>query len=222
MTSKILWKKTKDVVLYLVFAIVIVSLTSSFVVEDVYAAADQISMEPEGIAEVYAISIGVKTNNNTQTENDKTSEIKTEDGRTIVITEYVVGETSEEILEYEQILYTLGFMINQPSSEFTEDVQTALKTYQAMKGLDTTGKFDRATIISLVSENIKFEKGDSSQLLQTYQKILVDQGYLAETEANGTFGDTTETAVKAFQKSNGLTETGKIDSNTLKALDALR
>ncbi|KNZ40789.1 peptidoglycan-binding domain-containing protein [Acetobacterium bakii] len=222
MTSKLLWKKTKDVALYLVSAIVFVSLTSSFVVEDVYAAADQISMEPQGIAEVYAINIGAKTNSNTQAEEEKTSEITTEDGQTIVITEYSVGETSEEILEYQQILYTLGFMINQPSTQFTEEVQTALKTYQAMKGLETTGKFDRSTIISLVAENIKFEKGDSSQLLQTYQTILVNQGYLAESEANGNFGDTTEAAVIAFQKASGLTETGKIDSNTLKALDALR
>jgi len=222
MTSKLLWKKTKDVALYLVSAIVFVSLTSSFVVEDVYAAADQISMEPQGIAEVYAINIGAKTNSNTQAEDEKTSEITTEDGQTLVITEYSVGETSEEILEYQQILYTLGFMINQPSTQFTEEAQTALKTYQAMKGLETTGKFDRSTIISLVAENIKFEKGDSSQLLQTYQTILVNQGYLAASEANGNFGDTTEAAVKAFQKANGITETGKIDSNTLKALDALR
>jgi len=222
MTSKLLWKKTKDVALYLVSAIVFVSLTSSFVVEDVYAAADQISMEPQGIAEVYAINIGAKTNSNTQAEDEKTSEITTEDGQTLVITEYSVGETSEEILEYQQILYTLGFMINQPSTQFTEEAQTALKTYQAMKGLETTGKFDRSTIISLVAENIKFEKGDSSQLLQTYQTILVNQGYLAAAEANGNFGDTTEAAVKAFQKANGITETGKIDSNTLKALDALR
>lgn len=222
MTSKELWKKCKDVILYIVFALVFISLTSSFVVADVYAAADRISMKPQGIADVYAINIGAKTNNPTQTEDKKTSEVKTEDGSTIVITEYVVGETSDEILDYQQILYDLGFMINQPSTQFTEEVQTALKTYQAMKGLETTGKFDRSTIISLVAENIKFEKGDSSQLLQTYQQILVDQKYLAEAEANGTFGDTTETAVKAFQKANGLTETGKIDANTLKALDALR
>lgn len=222
MTSKNLWEKTKDVVLYIVFAMVFVSLTGSFVVEDVYAAADQISMQPQGVADVYAINIGAKTNSNNQAAEQKTTQITTEDGLTVVITEYSVGETSDEILEYEQILYDGGFMATKPSTQFTEEVQTALKTYQAMRGLDVTGKLDRSTIISLISENIKFEKGDSSQLLKTYQQILVDQKYLAEADANGTFGDTTEAAVKAFQKANGLTETGKIDANTLKALDALR
>lgn len=212
----------KDVVLYIVFAIIFVSLTGSFVVQDVYAAANKISMKPEGVEQVYAINIGARTNSNNQAENEKNTEITTEDGRTINITEYAVGDTSDEILEYEQILYDLGFMINKPSTAFTEEVQTALKTYQAMRGLEVTGKLDRSTIISLVAENIKFEKGDSSQLLQTYQKILVAQKYLAEADANGTFGDTTEAAVKAFQKANGLTETGKIDANTIKALDALR
>lgn len=212
----------KDVVLYIVFAIIFVSLTGSFVVQDVYAAANKISMKPEGVEQVYAINIGARTNSNNQAENEKNTEITTEDGRTINITEYAVGDTSDEILEYEQILYDLGFMINKPSTAFTEEVQTALKTYQAMRGLEVTGKLDRSTIISLVAENIKFEKGDSSQLLQTYQKILVAQKYLAEDDADGTFGDTTEAAVKAFQKANGLTETGKIDANTIKALDALR
>ncbi|MBK5245351.1 MAG: peptidoglycan-binding protein, partial [Eubacteriaceae bacterium] len=171
---------------------------------------------------VYAINIGAKTNSNNQAAEQKTTQITTEDGLTVVITEYSVGETSDEILEYEQILYDGGFMATKPSTQFTEEVQTALKTYQAMRGLDVTGKLDRSTIISLISENIKFEKGDSSQVLKTYQQILVDQKYLAEADANGTFGDTTEAAVKAFQKANGLTETGKIDANTLKALDALR
>ncbi|MGV8905718.1 MAG: peptidoglycan-binding protein [Acetobacterium sp.] len=222
MRTKSVWKKTKDVFLYIVFAMVFLSLTGSFVVEDVYAAADQISMQPQGVAEVYAISIGAKTNSNAQADDQKTTEITTENGTTVVVTEYSVGETSDEILEYEQILYNGGFMVTKPSTKFTEEVQTALKTYQAMKGLEVTGKFDRSTIISLISENIKFEKGDNSPVLKTYQEILATQNYLAATDANGTFGDTTVTAVKAFQKANGLTETGKIDANTLKALDALR
>ncbi|HEY5557673.1 peptidoglycan-binding domain-containing protein [Acetobacterium sp.] len=222
MNSKSLWQKMKDVVLYIVFTIIFVSLTGSFVVQDVYAAANKISMKPEGVEQVYTINIGARSNSNNQAENENNTEITTEDGRTINVTEYAVGDTSDEILEYEQILYDLGFMKSKPGTAFTEEVQTALKTYQAMRGLEATGKLDRSTIISLVAENIKFVKGDSSQLLQTYQKILVKQKYLAETDANGTFGDTTEAAVKAFQKANGLTETGKIDANTIKALDALR
>jgi peptidoglycan hydrolase-like protein with peptidoglycan-binding domain len=221
------FKRFKDVILYIVFTIFLIFLTSSFVIEDVYSAADQLSIEEHGISDVYSIAVGMEPANltintdQTQTE-DKTTEIKTEDGTTIVITEYALGDTNDEILEYQQILYSLGFLISQPSNKLTEEVQTAIKTYQAMKGLEQSGKLDRSTIISLVAEDIKFEKGDSGKVLQTYQQILVAQKYLAAESATGTFDDATETAVKAFQKANSLTETGKMDAKTIKALDALR
>lgn len=221
------FKRFKDVILYIVFTIFLIFLTSSFVIEDVYSAADQLSMEEHGISDVYSIAVGMEPANltisaNKTDEDQKTTEIKTDDGTTIVITEYALGDTNDEILEYQQILYSLGFLISQPSNKLTEEVQTAIKTYQAMKGLDQSGKLDRSTIISLVAEDIKFEKGDSGKVLQTYQQILVAQKYLAAEAATGTFDDATETAVKAFQKANGLTETGKIDAKTIKALDAVR
>ncbi|MDK2941389.1 peptidoglycan-binding protein [Acetobacterium carbinolicum] len=227
MNKRTPFKRFKDVILYIVFTIFLIFLTSSFVIEDVYSAADQLSMEEKGISDVYSIAVGMKpaklTVNKDKTDEDqKTTEIKTDDGTTIVITEYKLGDTNDEIQEYQQILYSLGFLISQPSNQLTEDVQTALKTYQAMKGLEQTGNLDRSTIISLVAEDIKFEKGDSGKVLQTYQQILVAQNYLAAESATGTFDDATETAVKAFQKANGLTENGKMDAKTVKALDALR
>lgn len=222
------FKRFKDVILYIVFTLFLIFLTSSFVIEDVYSAADQLSIEEKGIADVFSIAVGMEPANLTinadkvDDDDQKTSEIKTDDGTTIVITEYALGDTNAEILEYQQILYSLGFLISQPSNQLNEEVQTAIKTYQAMKGLEQSGKLDRSTIISLVAEDIKFEKGDSGKVLQTYQQILVTQKYLAAESATGTFDDATETAVKAFQKANGLNETGKIDAKTIKVLDALR
>lgn len=227
MNSRNLFQRFKDVTLYIVFSLFLIFLTSSFVIEDVYSAADQLSMEQQGISEIYSIAIGVKTDNptiitNGTDEDQKTTEFKTEDGDTLTITEYALGDTNNEILDYQQILYSLGFLVSQPTNQFTEEVQTAVKTYQAMKGLEQTGKLDRSTIISLVAEDVKFEKGDSGKVLQTYQQILVAQKYLAAESATGTFDDATVAAVKAFQKANGLTENGKIDASTMKALDALR
>ncbi|WKY49109.1 peptidoglycan-binding domain-containing protein [Eubacteriaceae bacterium ES3] len=221
------FQKLKNVLLYTVFAVAFIFLTSSFIIEDVYSAADHLTMDVAGISEVYAISIGIPDAGlniaaEDEESDDQTAEVETDSGDTIVINEYVLGDTSSEILEYQQILYNLGFMTVEPSSTFTEEVQTAVKTYQAMKGLDQSGEFDRSTIISLLAEEIKFERGDSSQVLQTYQEILVEQNYLDEADANGIFGESTETAVMTFQKDNGLEETGKIDSKTMEALDALR
>lgn len=221
------FKRFKDVVLYIVLTGFLIFLTSSFVIEDVYSAADQLSMGEKGISDVYSIAVGMQPQDldltaTDSSDQDKTSEITTEDGTTLVITEYSLGDTNDEILDYQKILYSLGFLISQPTNTINDEVQTAIKTYQAMKGLDQTGKLDRSTIISLVAEDVKFEKGDSGKVLQTYQQVLVTKGYLAADKATGTFDDATESAVKAFQKANGLTETGKIDANTMKALDALR
>ncbi|MBC3889450.1 hypothetical protein GH810_14135 [Acetobacterium paludosum] len=224
MSKDTLFKRFKDVILYVVFSMLLIFLMSSFVIENVYSAADQLSMKPQGIATIYSIAIGAQTNGSTTSkdEDNKTSEIQTSDGTTVVITEYALGDTNDEIMDYTQVLYALGFLASQPTNQITDDVQTAIKTYQAMKGLDQTGKLDRSTIISLVAEDIKFEKGNSGKMVQTYQQILVDKQYLAADKATGTFDDATETAVKAFQKANGLTETGKIDAKTMKALDALK
>jgi|LGOV01.1.fsa_nt_gb peptidoglycan hydrolase-like protein with peptidoglycan-binding domain len=223
MKNKSPWQKIKDTIIYLFFTLVFLSLTASFVVEDVYAAADRISMEPDGIAEVYAINIGAAKSAPIEEEKEKDDvEVIEKTNDSIVVTEYVLGDKSAEILNYEEILYTLGYMVTEPSDTFTEEAQTALKTYQAFKGLETTGKLDRSTIISLLAEDTKFKKGESSQVLKTYQEILVEQKYLDQAEATGTFGESTEVAVAAFQKANGLTENGIIDTKTLAALDALR
>lgn len=53
--------KGKDFLVFIIIAFVMVFLTSSFIVEDVYNYADRIVMTPEGVKEVYAASIGQST-----------------------------------------------------------------------------------------------------------------------------------------------------------------
>lgn len=57
-------------------------------------------------------------------------------------------------------------------------------------------------------------KGEDVNRLQTRLKNL---GYTAG-ESDGIYGTTTDTAVKAFQRRNGLTETGNADTDTQKVL----
>ena len=224
--NKTRFQKFKNVLLYIFFAVSFLFLTSSFVIEDVYSAADHLSMDEAGISDVYAISVGIPGEkfplDQESGEKEKKVEIKTDSGDVIVITEYTIGDISDEILDFQKILYNLGFMTVEPSKQLTEEVQTAIKTYQAMKGLDQTGNLDRSTIISLVAEDVKFEKGDTSPVLKAYQEILVKENLLKEEDVSGSFDEKTETAIKEFQKANNLQENGKIDAKTMKALDALR
>jgi ABC-type Fe3+-hydroxamate transport system substrate-binding protein len=50
------------------------------------------------------------------------------------------------------------------------------------------------------------------------QERLTDLGYLASGNATGYFGDMTKTALETFQKNNGLSATGTVDSKTLQVM----
>lgn len=57
------------------------------------------------------------------------------------------------------------------------------------------------------------KKGDKSDYVKDLQEMLIRHGH--NIIADGDFGPRTESAVKAFQKSVGLPDTGVIDANTL-------
>lgn len=59
--------------------------------------------------------------------------------------------------------------------------------------------------------------GDDSANIITLQNKLIELGYLRDT-ADGVFGANTESAVAAFQRSNGLAESGVADAATLRLL----
>ena len=60
------------------------------------------------------------------------------------------------------------------------------------------------------------KRGDKSPYIADLQNMLIKKG--AKITADGNFGPKSEQAVKDFQKSNGLTVTGEIDTDTLNKL----
>jgi peptidoglycan hydrolase-like protein with peptidoglycan-binding domain len=52
--------------------------------------------------------------------------------------------------------------------------------------------------------------------ITSVQNILADLGYLDRQEFDGTFGKPTVTAIKAFQKANGMPETGALTDDVIK------
>lgn len=60
------------------------------------------------------------------------------------------------------------------------------------------------------------KKGDKSPYVADLQSMLINKG--AKITADGDYGIGTETAVKEFQKQNGLEITGNIDTNTINKL----
>lgn len=62
-----------------------------------------------------------------------------------------------------------------------------------------------------------YKKGSSGQVVNQIQTKLKDWGYYSGT-VDGVFGSGTETAVKLFQRKNGLSADGKVGPATLAAL----
>lgn len=71
---------------------------------------------------------------------------------------------------------------------------------------------DAVTQINVVVAKV----GDNSSYVADLQNMLIRKGY--KIAADGAFGPKTEVAVKDFQDKNGLTITGRIDTNTLNKL----
>jgi hypothetical protein len=80
------------------------------------------------------------------------------------------------------------------------------------KPVETKLVFTR--ILKCILENNVYKyRGED---VKTLQKLLIDKGY--KITADGIFGEATETAVKAFQKSKKLTVDGVVGKNTVVAL----
>ena len=63
------------------------------------------------------------------------------------------------------------------------------------------------------------QPGDTGDAVRKVQKRLIALGYLSGS-ADGSYGNQTKNAVMAFQKNNGLSQTGKVNSSTLDALNS--
>lgn len=97
--------------------------------------------------------------------------------------------------------------------------------YIAKRYLDIEGKVSTSTSSSSSSSSSSggssqssvLRKGDENEAVKAMQKKLIALGFL-DTDATGRFGSATKEAVKAFQKSVGLSADGVVGSSTMSAL----
>ena len=63
------------------------------------------------------------------------------------------GDKSDEVLEMQNRLYMLGFLLDDRDGAFGKNTQTAVKMFQQAAGLEVTGIADNATLTLLYSED---------------------------------------------------------------------
>lgn len=139
------------------------------------------------------------------------------------------GNSGEDVKRLQTSLKELGYYSYEPDGKFGEGTRRSVVAYQRANGLEPTGIADASMLMRLYEgESISYAefvnsqcaaKGDSGAKVKSLQQRLNELGYFTG-DSTGTYGSNTTRAVTRFQRDNGLTETGSVDSATYEALFA--
>ena len=142
-------------------------------------------------------------------------------GEDTVAFSYGVGDKSDEIEEYQKLLYALGYLTYTPDGIFGKQTQNAVRRFQEENGLVVDGCLGKSTIKLLMSgkcDPFAFTVGMEGADVQRIQERLAHYGYLKSSQVTGYYGDKTKDAVKTFQSRNKLTSDGVVGYETIDRL----
>ena len=134
---------------------------------------------------------------------------------------YKKGDKSEEIKTFQARLKELGYITFEPDGEYGNGTYAAVKQFQNKNDLVADGYLGFETQRVLLSGEAKkniLSKGDEGDAVTKLQNKLVKLGYI--NKATGYYGTDTVTAVKNFQKLNGLSVDGMAGAQTLTKLSS--
>ena len=149
------------------------------------------------------------------------------------------GAKGSEVKKLQQRLKELGYYKYGIDSSYGDRTVEAVKAFQKKNGLTQDGVAGAATLKKLnassaIGANDKTEKeeakeepkddgslkkGSKGDAVKKVQQRLKELGYYSSS-CDGDYGDRTVTAVKEFQKKNGLTADGVCGESTLKKLNS--
>ena len=150
------------------------------------------------------------------------------------------GSSGDSVEKLQQALKIKGYFNGTVDGKYGDQTVSAVKAYQKAMGLTQTGKADYATIMKLFGKVLyttvandpqmkgitkisqitvpsTTQKGNSGKDVVALQQALKIKGYY-KPAIDGKYGDQTVEAVKAFQKSKGISQDGKAGNDTIKAL----
>lgn len=138
-----------------------------------------------------------------------------------------VGSQGTAVTVLQTVLIQKGYLASgSATGYFGAATQAAVKAFQAANGLPQTGIFTVGSnnvqgFLALGSSSptpVGVGLGASGSQASSVQSFLISDGYLNISAPTGYFGVTTQTAVEAFQKANGLAPTGVINVPTFAAI----
>lgn len=132
------------------------------------------------------------------------------------------GDVGDDIKRIQNRLYELGYLADASdvSGNFGDKTEEAVKKMQSMNALDQDGKVGIHTLHLIYSDEVKANMlayGEKSDIVLGIQKRLFELGYMTSTP-DGTYGEDTSIAVKAFQSKNDQVVDGYIGPSTRHAI----
>ena len=124
------------------------------------------------------------------------------------------GDSGDDVKDVQKRLYELGYLDNSANitATFGDKTEEAVRLFQKKNKLDSDGKIGSKTLSRLYEENVvgnAFKLGDEGPVIKECQKKLRELGYIT-FKPDGVLGKTTVSAIKAFQRANGLTVDGAL------------
>ena len=139
------------------------------------------------------------------------------------------GNSSSDVRKMQERLISLGYLSGNATGTFDEATEDAVIAFQKRNCSYSDGVAGPLTLKALYSSSAKststaagiigttLQEGSEGSGVRTLQTKLKALGYYSGS-VDGSYGEGTENAVKAFQKANGLTADGKAGSGTLNLL----
>jgi len=144
---------------------------------------------------------------------------------------FAKGDRGNEVVDIQIKLAQLGYSLGPNGADgcFGDATEAAVKEFQNDRGLVVSGEVDKETWRALVEATYKFGerliylrspfyRGDDVRQLQDYLNTL---GFNTG-QVDGIYGETTERAVREFQRNVGLPSDGIFGPSTLNAIHNFR
>ena len=138
---------------------------------------------------------------------------------------YAQGNRGDMIAELQDRLAAAGYLTGASDGIYGEDTAAAVEQTLSLLGGVETGEAKKENKKEIKKEqknkkDMHYTKGDRGSEIKTLQNKLRRAGYL-DGEADGIYGNDTESAVRALQEEHGLSVTGNVDDATWKLLGGL-
>lgn len=145
---------------------------------------------------------------------------------------YARGNRGNDVLRLQQKLSKAGYLKGALDGVYGEDTEKAVIAYQKDHEVPVSGAIDEMTYSGILGESgstadskksygpVLYSRGDRGDEVASIQKKLQKLGYLDDI-ADGIYGENTVTAIRYFQRENGLYENGNIDKNTMDMLNSV-